>query len=278
MKAAKPSKLLAALAKCAGGFVADWEDFVFLHYALPAAELAFHIPYPLDTLDGRAFISFVSFRLERMRPARACGLPAAISRILLRPISNHQFLNLRTYVRGPAGPGIHFIAEWIDNHLSARVGPGAYGLPYRCAEMQRTDLTSGGLRHIHVRDEETAQSASFVVPMRPDRAAGPVTAGSLDEFLLERYRAYTHQEGTGRWFLVKHPAWEAAPFTLARTNTALQEKLYPWFQHAMFIGGHLAAGFRDVGMGPPHTLTAAAGATAASSAREAACEALNPAR
>ncbi|MGH8018949.1 MAG: DUF2071 domain-containing protein [Opitutaceae bacterium] len=249
MKPLRPGTLLERLACLAGGFVADWRDVVFLHYALPAVDLAPHVPQPLDVVDGRAFVSLVSFELERMRPARA--VPPMIGRWLMRPFSDHQFLNLRTCVRGAAGPGIHFIAEWINNPLSARVGPSSYGLPYRKAAMTREFMHGSGLRRIAVRDAETNAAASLVVPITPDAPPRKAAAGSLDAFLLERYRAYTHTGGKSRHFEINHPRWLAAPFRLARSNMQLLDDLYPWFKYTTFIGGHLAAGFEDVVMGPP---------------------------
>ncbi len=249
MKPLRFGPFLERLACLAGGFVAEWRDLIFLHYALPAAELAPHVPHPLDVIDGRAFVSLVSFELARMRPARV--KPAALGRLLMRPFSDHQFLNLRAYVRGPAGPGIHFIAEWIDNPLSAHAGPAAYGLPYRNAAMARETLRGGGLRRIFVRDAGTSMTASLVVPVTADAPARETTAGSQDAFLLDRFRAYTHAAGKSRWFEIEHPAWRAAPFALARASTPLIDDRYPWFQCATFVGGHLAAGFEDVWMGPP---------------------------
>ena len=43
----------------------------------------------------------------------------------------------RTYVRGPEGPGIYFIREWINNPLSRLARSRSYGLPYHCMPMRR---------------------------------------------------------------------------------------------------------------------------------------------
>ena len=108
-------------------FKADWTRFIFLHYALPPSDLAPYTPLELDCRDGRAFVSLVFFRFEGMRPAQF--LPQSLGRFLFRPASDHWFLNVRTYVRGPAGPGIQFLVEWMDNPISLRLGPWLYGLP-----------------------------------------------------------------------------------------------------------------------------------------------------
>src|SRR5260221_86091 len=124
-----PPGRAARVARGGGGidplFIADWRRFVFLHFALRPGVLAPAVPYALDLREGRAFVSLVSFSLERMRPGRV--VPPALGRLLMRPISDHPFLNVRTYVRGAGGPGIQFLAEWIDNPLSLRLGPLSYG-------------------------------------------------------------------------------------------------------------------------------------------------------
>jgi uncharacterized protein YqjF (DUF2071 family) len=232
---------------------ADWRDFAFLHFAVEPAELAPHVPYPLDLHDGRAYVSLVSFRLERLRPS-ARWLPAPLGRWLMRPVSDHAFLNVRTYVRGPAGVGIHFIAEWINNPLSVRCGPLTYGLPYRLAEMDRRELAGSGLQRITVRDRDSGRATHMVVPVPPETIARECAPGSLDAFLLERYTAYTHCGGRGRWFVVEHPRWRATPFQLARFDTTLLEAEYPWFRRSTFVGGHLAEGFADIAMSAPRRL------------------------
>lgn len=238
------------------GLVADWRDFVFLHFAVEPADLSPHVPYPLDLFEGRAYVSLVSFEMNRVRPAR--WFSPDFGRWLLRPISDHLFLNVRTYVRGPAGAGIHFIAEWIDNPISLRLGPLTYGLPYKFAVMERRELPGSGLRRIGVHEPRSGRSVSLVVPTTrptPPRECAP---GSKDAFLLERYVAYTHRKGKGRWFSVDHPRWRATPFQLARFDTTLFEAEYPWFRGATFVGGHFADGFNDIGMSLPQPAVVAA--------------------
>ena len=85
------------------------------------------IPFQLDLYEGRAFVSIVAFTLLRMRP-RVGG---RLGEWLFKPIASHDFLNVRTYVRHAGEPGIFFLAEWLSNPLSVRLGPRTFGLPYR---------------------------------------------------------------------------------------------------------------------------------------------------
>src|SRR3569833_1394392 len=149
----KPTTLLRKwLCHCherlpACGLQADWTEMVLVHYVLDPADLQPYVPFPLDLYEGKAYVSLVSFELNRMRPNRTGWL----GRLALRPISEHLFLNVRTYVRGPQGPGIYFIREWINNPIAHLLGPKSYGLPYHCAPMRRVNLP-GGTKQIEVAD------------------------------------------------------------------------------------------------------------------------------
>lgn len=241
-------------------FVADWTRAVFIHFAVDPVDLAPHVPHPLDVVNGQAFVTLVSFSLERLRPGRV--LPAQLGRTLLGPISAHAFLNVRTYVRGPAGAGIHFLAEWINNPLSLRLGPLTYGLPYRLAQITRADLVAGGLTQIHVTEPGRPGAIGITVPLQPDAPAAPSRRGSLDAFLVERYTAYTHRRGVNRHFHISHEPWDVSRVDLVRTDTSLLEALYPWFRDAQLVAAHVSPGVRDVRIGRPHRCGACmAGAT-----------------
>ena len=230
--------------------VADWMRVVFVHYAVRPADLAPLVPHPLDLVDGRAFVSLVSFSLERLRPGRI--VPPRIGRALLGPVSRHAFLNVRTYVRGPAGPGVHFLAEWINNPLSLRLGPLVYGLPYRNADIERADLPAGGLTQIHVSDPSLGASLGITVPLHDPAGLEPCPEGSLDAFLVERYTAYTRRRGVDRHFHIAHRPWDVARVDLVRTATPLLDRVFPWFPRAELVSAHVGPGVRDVHIGRPH--------------------------
>src|SRR5437588_3694557 len=92
-------------------FLADWTRAVFIHYEVEPEILQKSVPFELDLRDGHAYVSLVAFTMRRMRFAFAPRL----SGWLLRPISEHGFLNVRTYVKLPNEAGIYFLAEWLSN-------------------------------------------------------------------------------------------------------------------------------------------------------------------
>src|SRR3982074_1894883 len=113
-------------------FYARWDRAVFIHYEADLATLQRDVPFELDLRDGRAFVSIVAFTLSRMRPR----IGGRLSEWLFKPIATHEFLNVRTYVRHRGEPGIYFLAEWLSNPLSVRLGPQTFGLPYRFGHLR----------------------------------------------------------------------------------------------------------------------------------------------
>lgn len=235
------------LLRAGAWFVGDWTDMLFVHFSLPARELAPHAPFTLDLFEGEAFVSLVLFKLQRMRPARL----GELGRLLFRPVSDHWFLNVRTYVQGPAGPGIQFLCEWIPNPLALHLGPLAYGLPYRRATFDvrrhgrdREAITTevrGSAEHTNLRMEFAAR----------DVPSEPCTPFTVNEFLLERYTAYTHRRGRERFFRVAHAPWNVTPAHNRHLDTSLVSQVFPWFKNARYHSAHVTPGVRDVLMGPP---------------------------
>ena len=136
--------------------VGDWTRALFLHYAVPAELLQPLVPFELDLWEGQAFVSAVAFSMERLRP----GFGGALGRWLFKPIANHDFFNVLTYVRHHGHPGIFFISERLNNALCAVSGPLAYGLPYHFARIQSDHRVSEGALTGRVGDE-FAYTASF---------------------------------------------------------------------------------------------------------------------
>jgi hypothetical protein len=75
--------------------------------------------------------------------------------------------------------------------------------------------------------------------------------GTLDEFLIERYTAFTTFLGIKRCFHVWHPSWQCVPLDARVTDTSLLRCTGAWADHAKFVGAHFAKGFNEVWMGRP---------------------------
>ena len=225
-------------------FFATWDRAVFIHYEADASLLQQQVPFPLDLHGGRAFVSIVAFTLLRMRPR----LGGRLSEWLFRPIASHEFLNVRTYVRHADEPGIFFLAEWLSNPLSVRLGPRTFGLPYRF----------GHLKYAHV-DEEIVGAVTANEGRLKYRAVSAATsfdpseAESLTEFLLERYTAFTCQHRRRRLFRVWHEPWPQTPIEIEVAADDLLSATGRWWTSAQCVGANYSPGV-EVWMGRPHRI------------------------
>lgn len=223
----------------------SWRDVLFVHYEVDATVLQRQVPFELDLFDGRAFVSLVAFQLRNLRPVRGGRLGAW----LMKPVSSHELLNVRTYVHHREEPGIFFLAEFLPNLLSLPAGPHLCGLPYRFARLSfqhraETGRISGkgrrGSRRICYHGEvEAGAELEWGEP------------GSLDEFLVERYTAFTHRGGVDRSFRVWHPRWLIAPVELVLEETGLLRESGDWPEAARFVKAHYSPGFDDIWMSWP---------------------------
>jgi uncharacterized protein len=230
-------------------FVSDWKQVVMFHFAVDPEAIQPEIPLPLDLLDGRAVVTLVSFRMERMRFFRG-GLATGW---LTAPIASHHFLNLRTYVLSAVGPAIFFQREWLDNRLAVMIGPHTFGLPYRNARIsyrQNPELTSS---EMSLSGEVATRQGTFTYRARTNGVRKVAEPGSDDEFLLERYTATCADRGVLRHFQVWHPAWQMRPLSDCEfADTSLIDHVGRlWWTQAEFLGGHDCSDLSDVWMGRP---------------------------
>lgn len=229
-------------------FYASWDHAVMIHYEADPVALQSSVPFELDLHDGRAFVSLVAFTLRRMRPRRG----GRFGEWLLKPIATHEFLNVRTYVRANGEAGIFFLVEWLSNRLSVPLGPPVFGLPYRYGRITyhhqrprqeisgRVEGKGGSLAY------RGLTTATEFIPCDP---------GSLTEFLMERYTAFT-QPGRRRrrLFRVWHEPWPQSPVDIEITASDLLTSTGPWWKTAEYIGANYSPGV-EVWMGRPHQVS-----------------------
>ena len=222
----------------------DWDDAVFFHYSIAPATLQPFVPVELDRFSGEAFVSLVAFTMRGMRLARG----GKCSAWLCRPMREQRFLNLRTYVRHGAETGIFFLNEWISHWLCAQLGPPLYGLPYRWRRLNCAAAPTEG--RVEARDGATGFAWRLE---RPARLAVCEPA-SVDEFLLERYTAFTGRGSTRRFFRIWHAPWPQARVEVVRLDETLPASAAPWWPDARFLQAHHSPGARDIWMGRPKSL------------------------
>src|SRR5436190_14950597 len=171
-----------------------WDDLLFAHWPVSPRVVERLLPDGVepDLRDGRAWIGVVAFE---MTGTRAAGLLPAHG---LGPIPE---LNLRTYVRVGGEPGVWFLSLDTSSPLFATIGRSVYGLRYRLARMV---VARNGTR---VHYASARGPAAFAASYEPAGRAAPARAGSLEHWLLERYRLFALR---GRRLVtaeVAHPPW-----------------------------------------------------------------------
>jgi uncharacterized protein YqjF (DUF2071 family) len=227
-------------------FLARWDRAVFVNYAVDPLILQRQVPFQLDLRDGKAFVSIVAFTLVRMRP-RFGGI---VGEWLFKPIATHEFLNIRTYVHVGGEPGIYFLAEWLSNPLSVRLGPRSFGLPYRFGRINYEHARDGAA----LRGTVVARDGRLVYEGKAcyDRFE-PCEAGSLTEFMLERYTAFTQAGKRRRLFRIWHSPWPQVRAEVEVTDDSLIATTGPWWKSADLVGANYSPG-TEVWMGRPHRI------------------------
>lgn len=248
-------------------FLADWLEVVMIHLEVPVDPLQAVTPFELDRCKGRAWVTLVAFSLRGLRPRWG----GAISRWLTKPWGSHGLLNLRTYVRHGGESGIYFLAEWLDNRLAAPLGPMWFGLPYRLGRLRfahHAPLDCGARRTAAGGSDEIPEPAVCGRVESPDGGASleysgvvreawdcrECTAGSLDEWLMERYTAFTCRRGRRRRFRVWHEPWLQSPVDLRLRDDGLLGKEWPFLEASQLRCAHWSAGAPGVWMGWPSSL------------------------
>jgi len=230
--------------------LADWTDVLMVHFPVDPKVLQPHVPFELDLFHGRAYVSLVAFTQRRLRPRMGGRLAAVAS----RPLAEHEFLNVRTYVRRGAERGIYFLAEWIPNRLACAIGPRMYGLPYRLSRSEyrcRPWAEWRGRYTVRVASRDGA--LAWNARLRPTAGARRARRG-LEHFLLERYTAYTRRGATDLRFRVWHEPWRMRRARVALRDTSLLAAAFPWLDATATPLAHYSAGVHDVWIGPPRRL------------------------
>ena len=186
-----------------------WLDVAFAHWAVDPERVASLLPPGLepDLHDGRAWVSLVGFEMDSLRVP---GLPP------IPTTSRFPEFNVRTYVRGPAGPGVWFCSLDVPYWLPTLVARSGFALPYcrgRVGVVRSGAIRSWGIeRHWPQRAE-----GSMVVRITEHRAADPLAV-----FLTARWRLYATTVG-GRLLTapVHHEPWPLRRAELLDVGTGL---------------------------------------------------------
>jgi uncharacterized protein YqjF (DUF2071 family) len=193
-----------------------WADLLFCHWPVPAEQLAPHVPasLPLDRFDGSAWLSITPFEVQATR-VRGTLPPPGLSRF--------PELNVRTYVTLGGRPGIWFFSLDAASMLAVAAARGLYRLPYLRARMQIA-RDEPWIEYRSERRDPRGAPARFDARYRATGGVRHAEPGSLEAWLVERYRLYTVDE-RGAVFAgdIHHRPWtleDAVADIRANTMTA----------------------------------------------------------
>lgn len=197
-----------------------WQKLAFLHWRVPSSMLQPLIPRELtiEEFDGSAWLGFVPFSMERIRPWWFPPVPG---------ISWFLETNIRTYVVDSKGVrGVWFFSLDANKQLAVTVARTFWHLPYRMAELSMTISKSpDGLTMFHYQGTRVDQPpAEYDVVTAVDlRApAAPAATDSLEHFLVERYILFA-QKRNGQLMSgqVHHAPYLIRPIVSCRVSQSL---------------------------------------------------------
>jgi uncharacterized protein YqjF (DUF2071 family) len=169
----------------------EWNNVLFLHWAFPPDLLKSFLPkdLPLDTFEGKAYISLVAFTMQKIRLR---NLPS------MRFISDFHEINLRTYVNQNNKEGVFFLNIEAEKLLSVFVSKTLSGLPYEKSDMQRS------ANWYSSRNEKR----DFMLQCKFEVKEALESKTKLDTWLTERYCLYLNPTENVQRYDIHHPEWQ----------------------------------------------------------------------
>lgn len=171
-----------------------WVDLAFLHWRVEADALRPLVPPDLElqTFDGAAYLGIVPFVLSDLRFRGLLPVPR---------LSTFPELNVRTYVVHDDRPGVWFLSLDASSTLMVEGAKRFYKLPYERAKMRSERIDE------FVYYESARRGMAFSGRYRGEGDLFHAEAGSLEEFLVERYCLYTADGGRLYRAEVHHAPW-----------------------------------------------------------------------
>lgn len=182
----------------------DWEDLLFLHWRVERAALQRLVPADVEVeeFDGSAWLGVVPFRMARTRVRWLPPLPGTAA---------FPELNVRTYVRHGGRAGVWFFSLDAASRLAVAGARATFGLPYLHARMA-CERRDGRVCYTSERRDRRAPPARFAASWRSAGAFAAGAAGSLQQFLSERYCLFVADcSGRIRRGDIAHAPWQLAP-------------------------------------------------------------------
>ncbi len=188
-----------------------WIHLLFIHWSLLPNIVQKTLPPGLqvDTFDGNAWIGIVPFFMRGVRLAKFASVPG---------ISNFLELNLRTYVLDECGrPGIWFYSLDANQPLAVFFAKAGFALPYRFASMNAR-VCDG---EVNYWSRRFGHKNSLHYRYRASTKLGEAELGSLEFFLIERYRLFARRRNHLITARVHHSPYQLQKVTVTDADPGL---------------------------------------------------------
>lgn len=180
-----------------------WKDVLFAHWPVDARTIQKMLPRPLevDTFDGQAWVSLVLFELYRFRLRFLPPLPFSF---------RFPQINVRTYVKFGDASGVYFLSVDTTHPLAVAAARLLFHTPFFRSAMS-IERVGNEIRMDSIRSGTLEPPAVLRARYRPLPESQPkrVQEGTLEHWLIERYRLYTTCPFTGKVYTgtIHHPSW-----------------------------------------------------------------------
>ncbi|HEV3474686.1 MAG TPA: DUF2071 domain-containing protein [Actinomycetota bacterium] len=184
-----------------------WRDCSFLHWPVDAAAVRRHIPrsFEVDTFEGRAWVSLISFRIDRMRMAGLPHVPGLVS-----ALESH----IRIYVRGSDGRrGIWMVSLDIDPLQAAVLGRFGFALPYWWADMEVSRAADSARYRVRRR---APGAGTLDLDLGLGQPVPETEVSPLEHFVTARWVLYGGVPSVRTAILTEHPRWVFRRATINR--------------------------------------------------------------
>lgn len=183
----------------------EWNQALFLHWQVDEEVLRPLVPDSLeiDTLNGKAYVSLVAFRMEHIRPRQ---LPA------VGFISNFPEINIRTYVKKEDKTGVYFLNIEAGKSLSVFTARFLSGLPYEKSVMK---TVAAGFKSAH-------KKKNFYLDVQFEPGAPLTQKTEAEKWLTERYCLFLAEKNRLSRFDIHHPEWPLQKVNLSKLSLHYQ--------------------------------------------------------
>jgi uncharacterized protein len=169
----------------------EWNNALFLHWAIPVDILKTYLPQKLnlDTFNGEVYVSLVAFTMHKIRPK---NFPA------VKYISDFDEINLRTYIDNDGKKGVYFLNIEAGKKLSVFIAKKLSGLPYEKANITRSKNRYASTNIIKNYQIDTEFEIGEELSDKTD----------LDRWLTERYCLYLDKNNEVFRYDIHHKEWK----------------------------------------------------------------------